>query len=56
MNRQIIDDITRFIFVENEPEPADAILIPGGSLAELPEEAAGLWKEKMATIVVPSGK
>lgn len=56
MNRQIIDDITHFIFVENEPEPADAILIPGGSLAELPEEAAGLWKAKMATIVVPSGK
>ena len=56
MNMQIIDDITKFIFVENEPEPVDAILIPGGSLAELPEEAAGLWKAKVAPIVVPSGK
>ena len=56
MNRQIIDDITKFIFVENELEPADAVLIPGGSLAELPQEAARLWKAKMAPLVVPSGK
>ena len=56
MNMQIIDDITRFIFIENELEPADAVLIPGGSLAELPQEAAKCWKENLAPIVVPSGK
>lgn len=56
MNMRIIDDITKFIFVEDKPEKADAIFIPGGSYPELPEKAAALWKEGYAPWVVPSGR
>ena len=56
MNMQIIDDITNFIFVQNAPEPADVILIPGGRDSELPEYAAQLWREGLAPVVVPSGR
>ena len=56
MNMQIIDDITNFIFVQNDPEPADVILIPGGRDSELPEYAAQLWRKGLAPVVVPSGR
>uniref|UniRef100_UPI004056D783 YdcF family protein n=1 Tax=Acetatifactor sp. TaxID=1872090 RepID=UPI004056D783 len=55
MNMRIINDISNFIFVEDELEKADAIFIPGGSYPELPERAAALWKEGYAEILVPSG-
>ena len=29
------DPITDFIFIENEPEPADVIFIPGGPCGEI---------------------
>lgn len=48
--------ITDFIFMENKPEKADAIFIPGGVSCELPELAAELWKNGYAPILVPSGK
>ena len=51
-----INDITNFIFLENYPEKADIIFIPGGSYAELGERAAELWKENYAPLVLPSGK
>lgn len=56
MNRRIVNDITDFIFVEDQLEKADAIFIPGGSYPELPERAAELWKEGYAPYVVPSGR
>lgn len=51
-----IDDITKFIFLENNPEKADIIFIPGGSYAELAERAAELWRNEYAPIILPSGK
>lgn len=51
-----IDDITNFIFVENHPEQADIIFIPGGSYAEIAENAAMLWSKAYAPIILPSGK
>lgn len=51
-----IDDITNFIFVENQPEQADIIFIPGGSYAEIAENAAILWNKNYAHIILPSGK
>lgn len=51
-----IDDITNFIFLEDQPEKADIIFIPGGSYAEIAEKAAMLWKENYAPIILPSGK
>ncbi len=52
---KIIDDITNFIFVEDIPEEADIIFIPGGSHPELGEYAAALWKQGFAKLIMPSG-
>lgn len=56
MNMRIVRDITNFIFLEDEPERADVIFIPGGSYPQLPERAAALWREGYAPWVVPSGR
>ncbi len=53
---RIIQEISDFIFVEDELEKADVIFVPGGSYPELPERAAVLWKEGCAPYVVPSGR
>lgn len=50
------EDITDFIFVENEPEKADIIFIPGGDQGALAVTAAGLYKEGYAPCVLPSGR
>lgn len=52
----IIQDITDFIFVENNPEKADIIFIPGGSWPEPAERAANLWLNGFAPLILPSGK
>ena len=51
-----IDDITNFIFLESNPEKADIIFIPGGSHAEIAENAAFLWGKEYAPLILPSGK
>lgn len=53
---KIIDDISNFIFVEDKPQKADIIFIPGGSYPEIAEEAARLWHEGYSNIILPSGK
>ncbi|MGK0467185.1 YdcF family protein [Clostridium sp.] len=53
---RIIDDITNFIFVEDIPEQADIIFIPGGSYAEIAENAALLCNKNFSNIILPSGK
>jgi len=52
----IIQDITNFIFVENNPQKADIIFIPGGSWPEPAEKAASLWVDEFAPLILPSGK
>jgi uncharacterized SAM-binding protein YcdF (DUF218 family) len=49
------DSITDFIFVETPLEPADVILIPGGSHPQVMERAATLYHEGMAPYILPSG-
>jgi uncharacterized SAM-binding protein YcdF (DUF218 family) len=51
-----IEGITSFIFLEDEPQNADIIFIPGGSWPELAERAAILWNEGYAPFILPSGK
>jgi uncharacterized SAM-binding protein YcdF (DUF218 family) len=53
---RIFEDITRFIFLKDKPQKADIIFIPGGSYAEIAEEAAKLWNEGYSGIILPSGK
>lgn len=50
------DMITDFIFVEDELEKADAILIPGSNEGSLAVHAADLYREGYAPLVIPSGK
>lgn len=54
MNRPF-DAITDFIFVETEAEPADVILVPGGSHRQLMENAAALYHRGLAPFILPSG-
>lgn len=55
MNHRIITDIANFIFVSDEPEKADAILLPGGSHPKQPEYAAELYHQGYAKWLIPSG-
>lgn len=55
MIRKMIDEIGEFIFVEHQPEQADAIMIVGGSHPELGEKAADLWKAHYAPLILISG-
>lgn len=54
MNR-IIDDISEFIFVSDEPQNADAIFLPGGSNPEQPEYADELYRKGYSKWLIPSG-
>jgi uncharacterized SAM-binding protein YcdF (DUF218 family) len=51
-----LTDITNYIFIEDNPEKADIIFIPGGSYAEVAEKSAELWNNKYAPFILPSGK
>lgn len=51
-----IGDITRFIFLEDEPKPADVIFIPGNGHAEPSERAAELYARGFAPLTLPSGR
>lgn len=51
-----IEDITRFIFLEDELKPADIVFIPGNGHAEPSELAARLYREGYAPLVLPSGR
>ncbi len=55
MDKRIIKDITKFIFVSDEPKNVDIIFLPGGSYPEVPEKAASLYKEGYAKRILPSG-
>lgn len=51
-----VEDITDFIFVENEPERADIIFIPGGEQGGIAVTAAKLYLDGYAPCVLPSGR
>ncbi len=53
---RVLQDITNFIFLEEEPQPADIIFIPGGSYPQIAERAAALWKQGFAPYILPSGQ
>lgn len=58
MNRRerFFDCITDFIFLENEPERADVIFVPGGNYPESARRAADLFSHGYAPWILPSGK
>lgn len=48
--------ITDFIFVDQEPEPADVIFLPGGNYPEAAIHAAELYHDGWAPVIIPSGR
>lgn len=52
---KIFDAITDFIFVEDVPEKADIIFMPGGSDPGVPEKSAQLYHGGYAPLLLPSG-
>lgn len=50
-----IKDITDYIFLEDELSEADVIFIPGCARPEHTEEAARLYREGYAPLLIPSG-
>ena len=51
-----IRDVTNFIFLEDQPQNADVIFIPGNGHAEPSELAAKLYHEGYAPLLLPSGR
>ncbi len=56
MDARTVEAITSFIFLSDEPQESDVILIPGSARAALCERAAELYHAGMAPFVLPSGK
>lgn len=56
MNQKFLDQYTEFIFVEDPPEKADIIFIPGSGFPQLGEEAAALYHKGYAPYILPSGR
>lgn len=56
MYHRFIEQISEFIFAEDEPEKADIIFIPGNGYSQMAEKAAALYGKKYASFVLPSGK
>ncbi len=56
MYEKFLNQIGDFIFVETPVGPADIIFVPGNGYPQMAEEAARLWKEGLASWVLPSGK
>ena len=56
MYEKFINEISEFIFAENQPEKSDIIFVPGNGYSQMAEKAAELHKEKYAPYVLPSGK
>lgn len=50
------DSITDFIFMEDEPRPADVIFVPGSHRPDCAQRAAALFHAGFAPRILPSGR
>ena len=53
---KFLQDMTDFIFLEDEPRKADVIFLPGSEEGDLARTAAKLYHQGYAPLIVPSGK
>lgn len=53
---KFLEEMTNFIFLEDEPQKADVIFVPGSEEGVLAKTAAKLYLEGYAPFIVPSGK
>lgn len=51
-----LGDITPFIFLEDQPEQADLLIVPGNTWPQPARRAAALYKAGMAPQIIVSGK
>ena len=54
--RDFLNGAEEFIFVENPPEKADIIFVPGNGFPEMAEKAAELYGQGYAPYILPSGR
>ena len=54
--KSFLQEITDFIFLQDEPRKADVIFLPGSNEGELARTAAGLYHRGFAPLIIPSGK
>ena len=53
---KFLEEMTNFIFLEDAPQKADIIFLPGSEEGALAKTAAKLYLEEYAPLIVPSGK
>lgn len=53
---KFLEEMTNFIFLEDEPRKADVIFVPGSEEGALAKTAAKLYLEGFAPLIIPSGK
>lgn len=56
MYQEFLNQITEFVFPEDELQKADIIFIPGNRYPHMAEKAAKLWHQGYAPYIMPSGK
>jgi len=54
--RGFLTDVEDFIFIEDEMREADVIFLPGNRYPDMAEEAAALYGQGLAPVVIPSGR
>lgn len=54
--QRFLKNFTDFIFLEEQPEKADMIFVPGNGYPQMAERAADLWKNGYAPWILPSGR
>ena len=50
------EEVTQYIFAEDEPEKADIIWIPGNAYPQNAERAAALYRQGLAPYILTSGR
>ena len=55
-NERFLKQMTDLIFVQDDPEKADMIFVPGSGFPQIAEKAAELYKAGYAPFVLPSGR
>lgn len=56
MYEKFLEEIGNFIFMEDQPEIADIIFVPGNGYPYMAEKAAELYAQGAAPMILPSGK
>ena len=56
MYEEFLKQTEDFIFIDDKPEKADVIFVPGNGYPQMAEKAAELYRQGLAPRVLPSGR